>query len=71
MFMFYSFWCCVLDNLFIMGLLHFGLLFGLNSCEYVFNTMFKTCGTLVKVYKVFIQFILYFGICTHVAFVSF
>ena len=54
-----------------MGLLHFDLLFGLNFCEYVFNTMFKTCGTLVKVYKVCIQVNLYFGICTHVAFVSF
>ena len=55
-----------------MGLLRFGLLFGLNSCEYVFNTMFKTCGTLVKVYKVFIQvFFCTLEFCTHVAFVSF
>ena len=43
-----------------MGLIHFGLLFSLNSCEYVFNTMFKTCGTLVKVYRVFIQVSLFF-----------
>ena len=55
-----------------MGLIHFGLLFDLNFYEYVFNTMFKTCDTLVKVYiSLYSVFFVAFVICTHVAFVSF
>ena len=61
-----------MDNCFIMGLIHFGLLFDLNFYEYVFNTMFKTCDTLAKVYiSLYSVFFVAFVICTHVAFVSF